>query len=142
MKNLILTPTVVLESKEDLVELNKKNLEEGYEGTMIRHTDAGYKTSGRSASLLKYKKFIDITAIIKDVIPSERKPTWGTPVLILPSDPTKTFKAGTKLSHAQREVLLTNKENYIGKTAEIRFFEYTDDNQPRFPVMVGIRLDA
>ena len=28
-----------------------------------------------------------------------------------------------------------------GKTAEIRFFEYTDDGLPRFPVCVGIRLD-
>ncbi len=29
----------------------------------------------------------------------------------------------------------------MGKTAEIRFFEYTEDGIPRFPVAVGIRLD-
>ena len=46
-----------------------------------------------------------------------------------------------KFSHAEREEILINKENYIGKTAEIRFFEYTEDGIPRFPVAVGIRLD-
>ena len=133
--------TISIDSPEEIPGHYGKYIAEGYEGAMIRHGLDHYKTSGRSVSLLKYKKFIDITAIIKDVIPSERRPTWGTPVLILPSDPTKTFKAGTKLSHAQREVLLTNKENYIGRSAEIRFFEYTDSGQPRFPTMVGIRLD-
>ena len=29
----------------------------------------------------------------------------------------------------------------IGKMAEIRFFEYSDEGVPRFPVMVGIRQD-
>ena len=28
-----------------------------------------------------------------------------------------------------------------GKMAEIRFFEYTDDGLPRFPVFYGVRLD-
>ena len=50
-------------------------------------------------------------------------------------------KHGMKFSHAEREEILINKENYIGKTAEIRFFEYTEDGIPRFPVAVGIRLD-
>jgi hypothetical protein len=46
-----------------------------------------------------------------------------------------------KFSHAEREEILINKENYIGKKAEIRFFEYTDGGIPRFPVCVGFRLD-
>ena len=46
-----------------------------------------------------------------------------------------------KYSHEEREDFLTNKKKYIGKPAEIRFFEYTDAGIPRFPVMVGIRLD-
>ena len=37
--------------------------------------------------------------------------------------------------------ILKNKEMFIGKKAEIRFFEYTDDGLPRFPVCFGIRLD-
>ena len=47
-----------------------------------------------------------------------------------------------KFPHKFREEVLINKEDYIGSTAEIRFFEYTDDGAPRFPVCVGIRLDV
>ena len=52
-----------------------------------------------------------------------------------------TFGCGMKFPHKFREEVLINKEYYIGKTAEIRFFEYTEDGIPRFPVAVGIRLD-
>ena len=45
------------------------------------------------------------------------------------------------MSHEERRELLVNKEDYIGKTAEIRYFEETDGGLPRFPVYVGIRLD-
>ena len=46
-----------------------------------------------------------------------------------------------KFSHKEREEMLTNKSDYIGMIAEIRFFEYTDDGIPRFPVCYGFRLD-
>ena len=46
-----------------------------------------------------------------------------------------------KYSHAEREEILTNKAKYIGKVAELRFFEFSEDGIPRFPVMAGIRLD-
>lgn len=49
--------------------------------------------------------------------------------------------AGMKFSHGEREKWLKFKKDYIGKTAEIRFFEYSEDGIPRFPVCVGIRLD-
>ena len=46
-----------------------------------------------------------------------------------------------KFSHAEREEILQNKDQYIGQMAEIRFFEYTEDGLPRFPVCHGFRLD-
>jgi hypothetical protein len=46
-----------------------------------------------------------------------------------------------KFSHEERELILTNKHEYIGQVAEIRFFEYSEEGIPRFPVCVGFRLD-
>ena len=46
-----------------------------------------------------------------------------------------------KFSYKEREEILKNKKDYIGRTAEIRFFEYTDDGLPRFPVCYGFRND-
>lgn len=122
------------ENMDQVREHHKNFLSKGYEGTMVRHSGVGYEVDKRSYSLLKFKDFIDIQAEILDVIPAEQRPDWGIPVF-------NGFKAGVRMTHEQRQHLLSHKEEYIGKTAEIRFFEYTDEGVPRFPIMVGIRLD-
>jgi len=39
------------------------------------------------------------------------------------------------------EWLLENKDKYIGKKCEVRFFEYSEYGVPRHPVMHGFRDD-
>jgi len=130
--------TYKINSEEELKEFHSLNISGGYEGSIIRWGDNGYKINGRSSNLLKYKDFKDIALSIVDIIPSEQRPSWGQPIFEING---KKFSSGMKYSHEEREEFLTNKQNYINKTAELRFFEYTDDGIPRFPVMVGIRLD-
>jgi DNA ligase-1 len=126
-------------SKEEFPKYHKQFIEEGFEGTMVRWGDEGYKMDARSKNLLKYKDFIDIVAEVIDVIPSDARPTQG--IVVCRLDNGGEFKATPKMSHEDREELLTNKHEYIGQKAEIRFFEYTDDGLPRFPVCHGFRLD-
>lgn len=137
--NIKLVPTVVINSEKELQEAHIKFLSEGYEGTIVRHGEAGYLVNGRSSNLLKYKDFIDIACKIVDITPADQRTEWGVPVLELPDG--RTFRAGMKYSHEDRVDFLKNKDMYIGQIGEIRFFEYTDTGIPRFPVMVGIRLD-
>lgn len=134
-----IVPTKIIYNEEQLKENHSKYLSEGFEGTIIRHGDTGYELNHRSSSLLKFKDFIDITAKIVDVIPMENRPKQAR--LVCTAKNTDEFKANLKFSHADREMILKKKAEYIGKTAEIRFFEYTDDGLPRFPVCVGFRLD-
>ena len=68
----------------------------------------------------------------------EARPSQGKLICKFPGG---QFTANLKFSHKVREDILKNKNQYIGKTAEVRFFEYTDDGLPRFPVCVGFRLD-
>lgn len=131
-------PTYIAETEEIMKDFHTAFLSDGYEGTIIRHGSDGYKINGRSSSLLKVKDFEDIALPIIDIIPADQRPEWGLPVFELNGE---TFKAGWKMSHAEREDLLENKEDYIGKTAELRFFEYSDTGVPRHPVMLGIRED-
>ena len=51
------------------------------------------------------------------------------------------FKSGNAISHAAQKHLMDHPEDYIGKTGEFRFFEATDDGQPRHPTFHGVRLD-
>jgi DNA ligase-1 len=137
--NLVkLVETIQISGEHDLMVDHVKFLAAGYEGTMIRHGNSGYESNKRSSSLLKYKDFKDISLPIVDITPNEANPLHGTPVFELGG---KQFKAGLKMSHAEREEFLTNRTNYIGKMGELRFFEYSEEGIPRFPVMVGFRED-
>ena len=138
-RNISLVPMFKVTSEDELLSRHIVFLEEGYEGTMIRTDDSTYEFNKRSNSLLKLKDFIDETYKIIDVIPSDRLPEHG--VVVCQMINGNTFKCGMKLSHEDRIDILINKKEVIGKTAEVRFFEYTDGGLPRFPVYHGWRLD-
>ena len=130
--------TYIVYNEESVNDYHTKLIGDGYEGSIIRHGDAGYHIKKRSSNLLKHKDFIDEAFLVIDVIPSDANPDQG---VVMCKHGGHTFNCGMKFSHEEREEILTNKQNYIGKVAEVRFFEYTDDGLPRFPVCVGFRLD-
>ena len=130
--------TYLINNEDELKKFHAQFISDGYEGTIIRHSDAGYGINKRDSQLLKYKDFIDVAYKVMDIVPSEKNPLQGVVHCISGNG---TFGCGMKFSHKEREEILANKDHYIGQTAEIRFFEYTDDGVPRFPVCVGFRLD-
>jgi DNA ligase-1 len=136
--------TYVAANEEQMLELHSKFIEEGYEGTIIRHSNAGYAVNKRDTQLLKYKDFIDEIYTVVDILPSDKNPNQGV-VHCEGKHPETgerfTFGCGMKFSHAEREAMLNQVKDYIGLKAEIRFFEYTEDYVPRFPVCHGFRLD-
>jgi len=139
LAHIELVHTARIEGEEDLKYHHQLFISQGYEGTMIRHSEEGYQVNKRSTQLLKYKDFLDEVYECVDVVPSESRPEQGVVVCKMPNG--TTFNCGMKFSHADREEILANKQNYIGKMAEVRFFEYTNGGIPRFPVCVGFRLD-
>ena len=130
--------TIKIDHKDQIQQFHKDFISEGYEGSIIRHGEEGYEIDKRSSNLLKYKDFIDLACKIVDVIPMENRPKQARLVCICKNG---EFKTNMRFSHKIREQILVQKDKYIGQTAEIRFFEYTDDGLPRFPVCVGFRLD-
>jgi DNA ligase-1 len=138
-----LVPTYVVNNEEEITGYHLQFISEGYEGTIIRHSEAGYAVNKRSSQLLKYKDFIDEVYEVVDIVPSESRPDQGVIVCDLGNGmgPKTLFNCGMKFSHFERKVMLDMKEEYIGQKAEVRFFEYTDGGIPRFPVCVGFRLD-
>lgn len=137
--NIVLVPTYIINNKEELLMRHSQFLSEGYEGSIVRWGETGYEINKESKSLVKFKDFLDLACEIVDVVPSEKRPSHGSFICKLPSG--ETFGTGMRFSHKDREDILINKQNYIGETAEIRFFEYSNDHVPRFPVCVGLRLD-
>lgn len=137
LNTIRIVPTLMTQAVP-LERLYETYIAEGYEGMMVRVKDSMYKINGRSSDLLKYKKFIDISLEIKDITSNDANPKHGT---VWVEYNGKIQKTGAKLSHDDREELLINKNDYIGKMAEIRYFEETDGGLMRFPVYHGIRID-
>jgi len=138
--------TVWIETQKELDDYHAQNLLKGYEGTMMRVGNCIYKVNGRSSELLKYKNFLDAAVAIYDIVPGDKNPEHGYPLFKWPGAMHAKYGAdilgaGVKLSHDEREQLLINRNQNIGKMAELRFFEFSENGVPRFPVMVGIRLD-
>src|ERR1035437_585236 len=95
-----------------LARAHAKNIGEGYEGSIIRHSAAIYEVNHRSSSLLKYKDFLDLDAEIIDVIPMDAYPEQG---IVVCKYKGLTFKATPKMSHSERAELLKYKKDIIGK---------------------------
>jgi len=138
LPHIELVPTFKINNIGELEDKYIEMMQNGYEGVMLRWGSSGYQINSRSSNLLKYKKFFDIALPIVDITPNDATPTHGTVWVEYNGQITKT---GAKLSHKDREELLINKDEYIGKTAEIRYFEETDEGLMRFPVFYGVRLD-
>jgi len=140
-KNIELVPTILVKNEAELKKVHAQFVADGYEGTIVRHGDEPYKSNARSSNLLKYKDFLDISLEIIDIIPCTQRPTWGKPVFHWPGAKNDRLEAGMKFSHAYRETFLACKDMYIGKIAELRFFQYSENGVPWFPVMHGYRLE-
>ncbi len=137
-EHIVIVPTICVINEEEIKRLHSKSLSMGYEGTIIRWGYEPYKINGRSSHLLKNKDFFDLACNIVDVVPSEKRPEQGQ---FICEHEDQQFGCGMRFSHTERCEILENKADYIGQTAEIRFFEFSEDNVPRFPVCVGLRSD-
>lgn len=132
--------------EESLKMFQIQALKDGYEGSMLRWGEEGYKINGRSSNLLKYKEFIDTALPLLDIVPQDRRPEFGT--FIFEWKGAKGHEMGDDIigcgmsfTEEERAGFLKNKQDYIGKTVELRYFELSDTGVPRFPVAVGFRID-
>jgi DNA ligase-1 len=125
-----LVETRVVNIGPDYEQLHGEWLERGYEGSMWR-ADEPYK-NGRSNGLLKRKEFLEEEFKLLRI--EEGLGNWSgvakRAVCALPDG--REFGAGIK-GTKERAAELLHEEHHV---ASIRFFAYTPDGIPRFPVAV------
>jgi len=137
--NIVIVDTKTIDNDVDTIKETFANyINMDYEGMMVRVLKSKYKVTGRSSDLLKYKEFITVTLPIADITPNDANPNHGTVWTIFKGN---LQRSGAKLSHEDREDLLTNRDEYVGRMGEFRYFEETDDGYMRFPVFLGMRDD-
>ena len=143
----------------------KKCLEAGFEGVMIRKGDGPYKF-GRSTSnegyLLKWKRFMDSEAEIlgyveqthnanekeKDAFGNSKRsqhkenliPVGTLGALLVCDVKTKIeFSIGTGFNGADRAYIWSLREKFIGHIVKYKYQEIGVKGKPRFPVFLGFR---
>lgn len=132
----LLVETFLCNDQEELDEAYASWIEEGYEGQMIRIAGKGYEFK-RSVNLLKRKEFIDQEFEILDIEEGTGNRSGMAGFMRFEID-GKPFKSNMRGGEEYYKELLTNKKNYIGKSATVRYQNLTPDGIPRFPVVTKV----
>lgn len=117
---------------------------EGGEGVMINISDAPYECK-RTKNLLKVKKFSDIDLEILAIHEGTGKFKNTLGYIDCKYRGDNIVSVGSGFKDDERDHIFKHPENYIGKTAVIKYFEETSNQEGgkslRFPVWKGLRFD-
>ena len=132
-------------------EMNKRALDEGYEGLMIKPIKEGYKCK-RSHAWLKIKPFIEVTLKVIELEEGTGKNEGLLGALVVEGeDDGKFFRlnVGSGLTDENREQIWENQDKVIGQLVEIRADAATQSQDaedtwslrfPRFKTFRGFEL--
>ena len=119
--------------------------ENNWEGVMLNDPNARYKTK-RHKGLLKVKKMHTADLMIvgfEEAIDGKNR--GGLKSLIVQLDDENTVNVASGLTEEQRVDIWANKDQYLGKIVEVKYFEETVNQNGgrslRFPVVLRFRDD-
>ena len=130
--------------------MNKRALDEGYEGLMIKPVDALYHCK-RSHAWLKIKPFIEVTLEVKSVEEGTGKNVGKLGALVVEGEDDGKFfhlNVGSGFSDENREQIWENRNSVIGQLIEVRADAVTISQDhsayslrfPRFKTFRGFQL--
>lgn len=154
---------VLIHNEKELLEYEKKCLDESYEGVMIRSVNGPYKygrSTTRQGYLLKLKRFQDSEGTIigfkelqhntneeqidklghtKRAHKKAGMVAGNTLGSFIVQDGDKVFNVATGMTEEERQNYWNTKDSMLGKLVKYKFQEFGSKNLPRFPVFLGIR---
>lgn len=134
----------LVESEADVSKFHKDSIQDGFEGAIVRTMDGLYKFGARSSDLLKVKSWKDAEFTIcgweRGKGKFEDVPTFKCLVNPdLPATEDNTFDVTPKGSREERLELLNQAPDLIGQLMKVKFFDYSPDGIPLYPVGLSIR---
>ena len=134
--SLLLIPSVSCTPEDAFVRFTA----EGFEGAMVKDTAAPYSHGIRSRAWLKVKDADTTDGQIVDVVEGTGK-CAGMAGHIVVRCGRRDVSVGTGMDDATRRLLLANRSQLIGQTAEVDFQMRTPKGSLRHPVFVRVRGD-
>jgi ATP-dependent DNA ligase len=130
--NIKLVDTFICQNENEINQYHESFIKMKYEGSILRNKD-GFYSSKRSFDLLKYKDFDDDEFEIIDYT-FESDNDIKLIVWICKTKENKSFNIRPQGTKGEREILYNRGKDFIGQKLWVKFFGYTDNNIPRFPV--------
>lgn len=139
--HIVVAPFWICQNLDDVMRTYDKLMGLGYEGVIVRHTQAPYELK-RSLYVMKFKaKKEDNYGIVgvQEEISIDGRAKESLGALVCKSGDGNIFHVGTGFTADERKDLWERRESLIGKTAKIKYQHLTTGKQvPRFPVFVEI----
>lgn len=132
-----IVPTYICNNVDEIYKYHNEFIENGYEGTIVRlNKFYEYK---RTNNLMKLKDFQDDEFEIVDYT-FEKKDVKGEKLVIwvCKTKEGKLFNVRQSGDEATRIEYYKNGDKYKGRNLCVKFFGFTNDNIPRFPVTKSI----
>jgi predicted DNA-binding WGR domain protein len=137
-KYIELLKTDVCNNKEEVYMYHKKYVKDNYEGAIVRNMNGKYLIKYRSKDLQKYKTMIDKEFKIIDY-KSGTSTHKDAIIFIIEISSKLTTDVVPSFSIPIRKEMYKHGKDYIGKMLTVKFQEYTEDGNLRFPIGVSIR---
>ena len=132
-------PTNLVFRDDDAKVYHRRNLNNGYEGSILRTNDT--YACKRSHNLRKFKDFHDTEATIIGYVDGKGKRTGTLGKFIMQDDEGVEFGCppGKGYTYKDLKIMLDNIGDYIGQRATFTFFERTKAGSYRHPLFKCIR---
>ena len=166
-EHLVFVKHHLVRCEGELLDYEKKYLDKGYEGIMIRDPDAPYKFGRATVNegiIYKLKRFRDAEGIlvaIHEQLHNTNEATTNSLGYTERSD-TKDAKVRTGMAggftvvyegeyitvapgmftHSERRRIFHDQSAYLGKLIKFRYFAYGMKDKPRFPRAIGFRNEV
>lgn len=133
--------TKVIFSEQELKNSHLEFIKDNYEGSIVRNKAGKYRCKARSSDLLKYKDFEDAEFKIVDFTfeKDTSKDNENLVVWICEIESSTSVQQGTRFNirpkgtRQERQELYKRGSEFIGKLLQVKYFELTENQVPRFP---------
>jgi DNA ligase-1 len=133
----IFVQTRLIHNEQELLEAHRLNVEQGYEGSIIRNVDGKYEASFRSHDLIKYKDWYDAEFLIVGV--KEGKGKFKGCAIYTCQVRSNLFDCTSPGTLEEKKEAWNNRESAIDKPLTVKYQEFTNEGIPRFPTAIAIR---
>jgi len=125
----------IVRHEQDLIDIHRTYVKDGYEGAMLRDINATYTIGNRTPGMFKYKHFQDSEFKIVGYAPDKN----GGAILRLVTPQGVEFDSRPMGTDANRKRMLIDGPKLIGKMATVKYSELLKTSVPEFNRVVTIR---